>query len=76
MAAAPRSQEPNRVQINDMTVVAGETYFDTTMRLGGQQVHLVIGTHETPDLEAAWRSCVKALIEAGKSRMRSESADR
>ena len=73
---APRSQDPNRVQINDMTVVAGVTYFDTTMRLGGQDIHLVIGTDETPELEAAWRSCVNALIGAGKSRIRSTPPDR
>jgi hypothetical protein len=70
----PRTHQANQVQINDMTLAGGVTYFDTTMRLDGQEVHLVIGTNEAPELEAAWRSCVAALIRAGKARIRSAPA--
>jgi hypothetical protein len=45
-------------------------YFDTTLRLDGRHMRLVIGTDEARELEAAWRSCATALIRVGKSRMR------
>ena len=49
-------------------------YFDTSLRLDGRHVQIVIGTDEAPELEAAWRSCAAALVRVGKSRMRAASA--